>query len=50
MNKLVKKIKLNKEDELKIIRQVSRASHIPPQQPHKNKKAYSRKKKFKEDI
>ena len=50
MSKLVKKIKLSREDELKIIRQVSRASVIPPQQPHRNKKAYSRKKKFKEAI
>jgi len=50
MKKLVKIIKLSKTDELKIIRQLGRASDIPPQQSHRNKKAYLRKKKFKEVL
>lgn len=40
-------IKLNKSDDLKIVRQLSGSVKIPPKQIHKNKKAYSRLKKFK---
>jgi hypothetical protein len=50
MTKLAKIIKLSKTDELKIIRQFNRASSVPPQQKHRNKKTYSRKQKFKIEI
>jgi hypothetical protein len=42
-------IKPSEADDLKIIRQISRTIVIPPKQSHKNKKAYSRRKKFKKD-
>lgn len=42
-------IKPSQADDLKIIRQLSRTSIIPPRQNHKNKKAYSRNKKFKKE-
>lgn len=41
------KIKINSDDELKIIKSV-RKLVVPPKQIHKNKKAYSRQGKHKE--
>lgn len=40
-------IKLTPEDEKKIIHKLSRLQTLPPNRKHKNKKAYSRRKKFK---
>jgi len=41
------KIKINSEDEFKILKKSSNLS-VPPRQVHKNKKAYSRLNKHKQ--